>query len=98
MRTAKMTADAEENKVANAEENEVEVAPEKTGPMAELLKTSTTPPVQDDVVEGPVIAIGRARVFIDLHPFGTGIIYGREYLSARESLKNTNIGDIITAK
>jgi small subunit ribosomal protein S1 len=52
----------------------------------------------DDVVEGPVIAIGRARVFVDLPPFGTGIIYGREYLSARETLKNVNIGDTVTAK
>ncbi len=68
------------------------------GPMAELAEGTPKRPANDDVVEGPVIAIGRARVFVDLHPFGTGIIYGREYLSARESLKNTNIGDIITAK
>ncbi|MEK7509395.1 MAG: S1 RNA-binding domain-containing protein [Patescibacteria group bacterium] len=70
----------------------------KAGPMAEFLDATPKRPANDDVVEGPVIAIGRARVFIDLHPFGTGIIYGREYLSARESLKNTNVGDIITAK
>ncbi len=70
----------------------------KEGPMAELLSAVETRPVVDDVVEGPVIAVGRARVFVDLHPFGTGIIYGREYLSARETLKNVNIGDTITAK
>lgn len=75
-----------------------EVIPEKTGPMAELLTASAKPPAIDDVVEGPVIAIGRARVFVDLHPFGTGMIYGREYLSARETLKNVNIGDTVTAK
>ena len=68
------------------------------GPMAALLEAVAKRPANDDVVEGPVVAIGRARVFVDLFPFGTGIIYGREYLSARESLKNTNIGDIITAK
>ncbi len=68
------------------------------GPMAALLEATAKRPGNDDVVEGPVIAIGRARVFVDLHPFGTGIIYGREYLSAREALKNTNIGDLITAK
>jgi len=68
------------------------------GPMHGLFEATPKRPANDDVVEGPVIAIGRARVFVDLHPFGTGIIYGREYLSARESLKNTNIGDIITAK
>jgi ribosomal protein S1 len=69
-----------------------------TGPMAELLEGAAKRPENDDVVEGPVVAIGRARVFVDLHPFGTGIIYGREYLSARETLKNVNIGDTITAK
>lgn len=66
--------------------------------MAELLKNAGKPPALDDVVEGPVVALGRARVFIDLHPYGTGIIYGREYLSARETLKNVNIGDVVTAK
>jgi small subunit ribosomal protein S1 len=55
-------------------------------------------PTVDDVVEGPIVAVGRARVFVDLHPYGTGIIFGKEYLSARETLKNVNIGDLITAK
>jgi len=93
-----MSATAVEEKVVvgNGEENEAPA--EKQGPMAELLGTAPKAPSIDDVVEGPVIAIGRARVFIDLHPFGTGIIYGREYLSARESLKNVNIGDTVTAK
>ena len=66
--------------------------------MDELLKNVAKRPQLDEVVEGPVVAIGRARVFIDLAPFGTGIIYGREYLSARETLKNVNIGDLVTAK
>ncbi len=70
----------------------------KSGPMAELLESAPSVPALDDVVEGPVVAIGRACVFVDLHPFGTGMIYGREYLSAREVLKNTHIGDVITAK
>ena len=86
----------EEKKVVGSEETEV--VPEKTGPMAELMASAGSPPVTDDVVEGPVVAIGRARVFIDLAPYGTGIIYGREYLSAREALKNVNIGDTVTAK
>jgi small subunit ribosomal protein S1 len=70
----------------------------KEGPMAELLRSAPKVPATEDVVEGPVIAFGRARVFVDIHPFGTGIIYGREYLSARETLKNVNICDTITAK
>ena len=83
------------------DEEGLPAAPEaaaQAGPMAALLEAVAKRPANDDVVEGPVVAIGRARVFVDLFPFGTGIIYGREYLSARESLKNTNIGDIITAK
>ncbi len=93
-----VTATDEEKKVISAEENGEEVAAEKTGPMAEFFREVQTPPVLEDVVEGPVIAVGRARVFVDLPPYGTGIIYGREYLSARETLKNVNIGDTITAK
>ncbi|MBI5004470.1 S1 RNA-binding domain-containing protein [Candidatus Kaiserbacteria bacterium] len=81
------------------EESEVVVPQdEPTGPMAELMNLAPKKPGMEEMVEGPVIAIGRARVFVDLHPFGTGIIYGREYLSARETLKNVNIGDIVAAK
>lgn len=82
----------EDNDLENGQQEE------KKGPMAELLEAAPKVPALDDVVEGPVVALGRARVFVDLHPFGTGIIFGREYLSARETLKNVNIGDTITAK
>ncbi len=93
-----VTAIDEERKVVINEENGEEIVTEKQGPMADLMRGAGTPPALDDVVEGPIIAVGRARVFIDLHPYGTGIIYGREYLSARETLKNVNIGDTVTAK
>lgn len=75
-----------------------DVVVEKTGPMADLLRSAGKRPQLDDVVEGPVVAIGRAKVYVDLHPWGSGIIYGREYLSARETLKNVNVGDTVTAK
>lgn len=87
-----------EEEIIDTEHREVSEASKKMGPMDELLKNVQKRPQLDDVVEGPVVAIGRARVFVDLPPFGTGIIYGREYLSARETLKNVNIGDLITAK
>jgi small subunit ribosomal protein S1 len=93
MATATKAAEVE---ILDSEKEEVPAVP--TGPMAEFLESTPKRPMNDEVVEGPVIAIGRARVFVDLHPFGTGIIYGREYLSAREALKNTNVGDLITAK
>ena len=93
-----MVTETEFKKILVNEDTEGEVVSEKSGPMVEILRAGQKPPVLDDVVEGPVIALGRARVFVDLHPFGTGIIYGREYLSAREALKNVHLGDTIAAK
>jgi len=40
----------------------------------------------------------RGRLYVDLPPFGTGIIYGREYLNAADVLRKTNSGDTISAK
>lgn len=56
------------------------------------------PPRAGDIVEGTVLALDRARLYIDLPPFGTGIIFGREYLNAREVIKRTNVGDKVAAK
>ncbi len=52
----------------------------------------------EDLVEGTVIALLHDGVYIDLKPFGTGIIFGREFLNAREVIKKMNIGDVIKAK
>jgi small subunit ribosomal protein S1 len=49
-------------------------------------------------VEGPVIAIEKSSIFVDLTPFGTGIIYGREFIIARDVIKKINLGDTIAAK
>jgi small subunit ribosomal protein S1 len=56
------------------------------------------PPMIGDLVEGPVIALDKASVYIDLAPFGTGIIYGREFIVARDVIKKINIGDTVAAK
>src|SRR3989338_6953488 len=66
--------------------------------MSGLLARSQEPPKEGDIIEGTVIALDRARLYIDLPPFGTGVIYGREYMNAREVIKRTNVGDIIQAK
>lgn len=66
--------------------------------MGALVDKAVEPPKPGDIVEGHVIALDRARLYIDLPPFGTGVIYGREYMNAREVIKRTNIGDIIAAK
>src|SRR3990167_5543569 len=66
--------------------------------MAAFAERSKEPPKEGDIVEGPVIALDRARLYIDLPPWGTGVIYGREYMNAREVIKRTNVGDIVAAK
>ncbi len=66
--------------------------------MGMLVKESAVPPSLGDLIEGIVLNIEKARVFIDLPPFGTGLIYGREYLNARDVIKKVSIGDKISAK
>ncbi|MCL5781904.1 MAG: S1 RNA-binding domain-containing protein [Patescibacteria group bacterium] len=59
--------------------------------MGNLVQKMKNPPVTGDLIEGPVIAIDKSSVYIDLAPFGTGIIYGREFLAARDIIKKINI-------
>lgn len=66
--------------------------------MGKLLEEGTIVPVIGDTVEGPVISITRHAVHIDLFPYGTGIIYGKEYINARDVIKKVNVGDKISAK
>ncbi|MFA5942276.1 MAG: S1 RNA-binding domain-containing protein [Candidatus Paceibacterota bacterium] len=86
------------------EKSGVKVAPlptihlEKGHPMEALIDAIPTPPSASDLVEGTIIAISRGRVYVDLPPFGTGIIYGREYLNAADVLRKANPGDTISAK
>lgn len=63
-----------------------------------LIEDTPTPPEVGDTTEGPVVAVGSGKVYVDLSPFGTGIIYGREYLAARDILKKVALGDTIAAK
>jgi small subunit ribosomal protein S1 len=64
----------------------------------EIVEVVKVRPAMDELVEGPVIAVDKAAVYIDLPPYGTGIIYGREYIAVRDLIKKTNVGDIIKAK
>src|SRR3989338_289547 len=76
----------------------IEVNSVAGSPMIKIIEGSPTPPRIGDLLEGPIIDIHKSSVFVDLKPFGTGIIYGREYINARDLLKKANIGDNITAK
>ena len=66
--------------------------------IGKMLEKTDTPPQVDDLVEGQVISIQKSSVYIDLAPFGTGIIYGREFINAKDIIKKVNIGDTVKAK
>lgn len=68
------------------------------GVMSKYLNDTPSAPKEGQLIEGTVSAVGRARVFVDLPPFGTGIIYGREYMNARDILRKVSAGDTIAAK
>jgi len=56
---------------------------EITKEKSELLK----PPKIGEIVKGTVVGRGQSCVFIDMGNWGSGIIYGREFLRAKEILK-----------
>lgn len=66
--------------------------------IGKMLEKAEIPPQVDALVEGPVISIQKSSVYIDLTPFGTGIIYGKEFINAKDIIKKINIGDIVKAK
>jgi len=70
----------------------------KDGIMTALIEKTPTLPAIGELIEGKVIGIEKNGVFIDLPPFGTGIIYGKELISVRDVIKNLNIGDTVDAK
>lgn len=96
-----MSTDAKGEKIvkvkAVVEESEESKA-KRDSVMGRLLTQVPTPPAIGSIVEGPVLANERGAVYIDLFPFGTGIIFGKEYLSVRDVVKKINPGDTIAAK
>lgn len=66
--------------------------------VGKMLDKTEMPPELDTLVEGEVISIGKASVFIDIAPFGTGVIYGREFMNARDLIRKINIGDSVKTK
>jgi small subunit ribosomal protein S1 len=66
--------------------------------MTKIVDKSVTPPSIGDVVEGDVLGVEKSCVYINLHPYGTGIIFGKEFISARDIIKKINIGDKVSAK
>ena len=69
-----------------------------SGIMSHFVAQTPEPLKEGQIVEGVVSAVGRARVYIDILPHGTGIIYGREYMNARDILRKVSPGDTIASK
>src|SRR3989344_5797804 len=69
--------------------------PAEIGVMGFVLNQTKNPPAEGELVEGTVLGVERAVVYIDLSPLGTGIIYGREFNNARDLIKKMNKGGII---
>ena len=63
-----------------------------------IVERSGSRPKADSLVEGSVIMIKKSSVYVDLSPFGTGIIYGREFMNAKDIIKKISLGDVIKAK
>jgi small subunit ribosomal protein S1 len=76
----------------------VEEAKDENPVLKGIVDKSGHRPELDALVEGPVILVQKSSVFVDLSPFGTGIIYGREFINAKDIIKKINLGDIIKAK
>ncbi len=92
------SAVAEPEQATDVAKKAPKVVAAPTGTMDKLLVDTPDAPQEGQIVEGTVAAIGRARVYIDIQPFGTGIIYGREYMNARDILRKVSEGDTIAAK
>jgi small subunit ribosomal protein S1 len=63
-----------------------------------LRNVTLSPPKQDDLVEGAVLKQKENTLFLDLSPYGTGIVYGREFNNAKDLIKPLQPGDLVTAK
>lgn len=67
--------------------------------MKEFMASENVKPLlEGDLVEGTVITTSGVTMYIDLGMYGTAIIYGREFLNAKDMIKNINVGDTVKGK
>ncbi|MFH1201175.1 MAG: S1 RNA-binding domain-containing protein [bacterium] len=78
--------------------NKDETLVEENLVLSSITDRSLNKPEIDSLVEGPVILIEKSSIYVDLAPFGTGIIYGREFINAKDVINKISLGDIIKAK
>lgn len=56
------------------------------------------PPKAGEIVKGKIIQKGKSSLLLDIGNFKVGIISGREFLSAKDVLRNFKIGEELFAK
>lgn len=66
--------------------------------MSKYMTEIRTCPDEGEIIEGAVIKVDKKSVYIDLAPFGIGIIYGREFTNAHDLIKHMNVGDKVVGK
>lgn len=67
--------------------------------MRDILANDSTKAIAlGDLIEGTVITTSGITMYIDLGVYGTGIIFGREFLNAKDMIKNINVGDTVKGK
>ncbi len=87
--------------MTKAQETNTKAAPftGKQSLMELLVKSAPFPvPKVDDLIEGYIIKQDGSALYVDIGNYGTGIIYGREFINARDIIKVLKPGDKITAK
>lgn len=75
-----------------------EEIPEENLVLKSIFDRSGTKPELGSIVEGAVILVQKSSVYVDLAPFGTGIIFGKEFINAKDIIKKINLGDLVKAK
>ncbi|MBI2035326.1 MAG: S1 RNA-binding domain-containing protein [Candidatus Liptonbacteria bacterium] len=74
---------------------------DKTTTLAEMIKSeagSLKFPREGELTEAVLIEKAPREAYFDLGAFGTGMVFGLEYLNAKDVLKNLKVGDKVSAK
>lgn len=75
------------------------VGAEDSATMKDLVLNEAIKPLEiGELVEGTVLSIDKMEMYIEIPFYGTGIIFGREFVNARDMIKNINVGDMVKAK
>ena len=63
-----------------------------------VLNEAIKPLELGELIEGTVLSIDSMEMYVEIPLYGTGIIYGQEFMNARDMIKNINVGDAVKGK